>query len=74
MVTTGGIKADPEKIRALINRPSLSYDDEGIFKWTERVEKALQDVKEEMDLVDLRYCVLNGWSPVVANLREVLKL
>ncbi|GKE00538.1 hypothetical protein Tco_1388521, partial [Tanacetum coccineum] len=24
MVTTGGIKADPEKIRALINRPSLS--------------------------------------------------
>ncbi|GJU69686.1 hypothetical protein Tco_1255945 [Tanacetum coccineum] len=25
-----------------------SYDDEGIFRWTKRAEKALQDVKEEM--------------------------
>nr|GEU51187.1 hypothetical protein [Tanacetum cinerariifolium] len=33
-----------EKLESLMR----GYDDEGIFRWTKRAEKALQDVKDEM--------------------------
>ncbi|GKD63358.1 hypothetical protein Tco_1305466, partial [Tanacetum coccineum] len=51
MVTTKGIKVDPEKSAELtlhFRDMARGYDDEGIFRWTKRIEKALQKVKKEM--------------------------